>query len=170
MREQRSLECSGTRATTPRSFQVVALHWKAAVERDAAHLTIYTSRWLASNGRHFFSPTVRFIGASYKTISILATISATLTRQCPYAKRSRMAAVCAAPFIHMAGLIGSTKVWVHRRWSFSDALDNAAPSDFLTPVSFLLPAALFEIHFYQLGGAGGSKFGIIFMIKCRRNA
>ena len=50
------------------------------------------------------------------------------------------------------------------------SLDNAAPSDFLTPVSFLLPAALIEIHFYQLGGAGGSKFGIIFMIEYRRKA
>ena len=107
MPEQKSLEFSAARAMTPRSFQVVALHWKAAVERDAAHLTIYTSRWLASNGRHFFSPTVRFIGASYETISILATISATLTVTTPYGKRSRMATVYTAPFIHMAGLRGS---------------------------------------------------------------
>jgi hypothetical protein len=107
MREQKSLECSGARATTPRRFQVVALHWKAAVEGDAAHLTIHACRWFASNGRHFFSPTVRFIGASYKTISILATISATLTPQCPYAKRSRMATVYTVPFTHMAGFIGS---------------------------------------------------------------
>ena len=64
----------------------------------------------------------------------------------------------------------SAKVWVHRRRSLFDALDNAAPRDFLTPVSFLLPAALFEIHFYQLGGAGGSKFGIYFLIESRRNA
>ena len=61
-------------------------------------------------------------------------------------------------------------MWVHRRWSFSDALDNAALSDLLTLVSFLLPAALFEMHFYQLGGAGGSKFGIYFLIESRRNA
>jgi hypothetical protein len=61
-------------------------------------------------------------------------------------------------------------VWVHRRWSFSDALDNAAPRDFLTPLSFLLPAALFEIHFYRLGGADGSRFGIHFLIESRRNA
>ena len=72
MREQKSLECSGARATTPRSFQVVALHWKAAVEGDAAHLTILTCRWLASNGRHCFSPTVRFIGASYEKSGISA--------------------------------------------------------------------------------------------------
>ena len=107
MREQKSLECSGARATTPRRFQVVALHWKAAVEGDAAHLTIHACRWFASNGRHFFSPTVRFIGASYETISILATMPATLTFVSPHGKRSRMAAVYAAPFIHMAGLIGS---------------------------------------------------------------
>jgi hypothetical protein len=37
-------------------------------------------------------------------------------------------------------------------------------------VSFLLRAALFEIHFYRLGGAGGSKFGIYFLIESRRNA
>ena len=110
MREQKSLECSGARATTPRSFQVVALHWKAAVEGDAAHLTIHACRWLASNGRHFFSPTVRFIGASYKPWGMLATFSATLTITTPCGKRSRMATVCAAPFIHMAGLIGSKGV------------------------------------------------------------
>ena len=110
MREQKSLEFSAARATTPCSFQVVALHWKTAVEGGAAHLTILTCRWLASNGRHFFSPTVRFIGASYETISILATISATLTFVYPYGKRSRMATVYAAPFIHMAGLIGSKGV------------------------------------------------------------
>ena len=108
MPEQKSLEFSAARATTPRSFQVVALHWKAAVERDAAHLTIHTSRcWLASNGRHFFSPTVRFKGASYETISILASMPATLTFTTPYGKRSRMATVYTAPFIHMAGLRGS---------------------------------------------------------------
>ena len=67
MREQKSLECSGARATTPHRFQVVALDWKAAVEGDAAHLTIHACRWLASNGRQIFSPTVRFIGASYET-------------------------------------------------------------------------------------------------------
>ena len=107
MPEQKSLEFSAARAMTPRSFQVVALHWKAAVERDAAHLTIYTSRWLASNGRHFFLPTVRFIGASYETIGILATISATLTFVFPHGKRSRMAAVYAAPFTHLADLVSS---------------------------------------------------------------
>ena len=110
MWEQTSLECSGARAMTPRRFQVVVSHWKAAVEGDAAHLTIHACRWLASNGRHFFSPTVRFIGASYKTISILATMPSTLTFVFPYGKRSRMATVCAAPFIHMAGLIGSKGV------------------------------------------------------------
>ena len=77
MREQKLLECSAARATTPRSFQVVVSHWKTAVDGDAAHLTIHACRWLASNGRHFFSPTVRFIGASYETISILATMPAT---------------------------------------------------------------------------------------------
>ena len=107
MREQKSLEFSAARAMTPRRFQVVALHWKAAVEGDAAHLTIHACRWFASNGRHFFSPTVRFIGASYETISILATIPANLTQKCPYAKRSRMAGVYTAPFTHMAGFIGS---------------------------------------------------------------
>ena len=107
MPEQKSLEFSAARAMTPRSFQVVALHWKAAVEGGAAHLTILACRWLASNGRHFFSPTVRFIGASYETISILATMPATLTVTTPYSKRSRMAAVYAAPFTHMALLIGS---------------------------------------------------------------
>ena len=107
MPEQKSLEFSAARATTPRSFQVVALHWKAAVEGDAAHLTILTCRWSASNGRHFFSPTVRFIGASYKPRGILATMPATLTFVYPYGKRSRIAAVYAAPFIHMAGLRGS---------------------------------------------------------------
>ena len=70
MPEQKSLEFSAARAMMPRSFQVVALHWKAAVKGDAAHLTIHACRWLASNGRQLFSPTVRFIGASYKTISI----------------------------------------------------------------------------------------------------
>ena len=40
MPEQKSLEFSAARAMMPRSFQVVALHWKAAVERDAAHLII----------------------------------------------------------------------------------------------------------------------------------
>jgi hypothetical protein len=107
MLEQKSLDFSGARATTPCSFQVVALHWKAAVEGGAAHLTILTCRWFASNGRHFFSPTVRFIGASYETISILAAMPANLTQKCPYAKRSRMAGVCTAPFTHMAGFIGS---------------------------------------------------------------
>ena len=110
MPEQKSLEFSAARATTPRSFQVVALHWKAAVEGDAAHLTIHACRWLASNGRHFFSPTVRFIGASYETISIQATISATLTFVFPHGKRSRMATVYAAPFTHLAGLVGSKGV------------------------------------------------------------
>ena len=110
MREQKSLEFSAARAMTPRRFQVVALHWKAAVEGDAAHLTIHACRWFASNGRHFFSPTVRFIGASYKAWGILATISATLTVVFPYGKRSRMAAVYAVPFTHMAGLIGSKGV------------------------------------------------------------
>ena len=110
MPEQKSLEFSAARAMTPRSFQVVALHWKAAVERDAAHLTIHTCRWLASNGRHFLLPTVRFIGASYETISILATMPATLTFTTPYGKRSRMAAVYAAPFTHLAGLISSKGV------------------------------------------------------------
>ena len=107
MREQKSLDFSAARATTPGRFQVVALHWKAAVEGGTAHLIILTCRWLASNGRHFFSPTVRFIGASYKAWGILATISATLTPQCPYAKRSRMATVYTVPFTHMAGFIGS---------------------------------------------------------------
>ena len=45
-----------------------------------------------------------------ETISILATISATLTFVYPYGKRSRMATIYAAPFIHMAGLIGSKGV------------------------------------------------------------
>ena len=107
MREQKSLECSAARATTPCSFQVVALHWKTAVEGDAAHLTIHTCRWSASNGRQLFLPTVRFIGASYETISILATMPATLTFVFPHGKRSRMAAVYAAPFTHLAGLISS---------------------------------------------------------------
>jgi len=40
MRQQKSLACSGARATTPCSFRVVGLHWKAAVEGDAAHLRI----------------------------------------------------------------------------------------------------------------------------------
>ena len=102
MQEQKSLECSGARATTPHRFQVVALHWKTAVEGGAAHLTILTCRWSASNGRHVFPPTVRFIGASYETISILATMPATLTVTTPYSKRSMMAAVYAAPFTHMA--------------------------------------------------------------------
>ena len=107
MREQKSLDFSAARATTPGRFQVVALHWKAAVEGGAAHLTILACRWLASNGRHFFSPTVRFIGASYKPQGILATMPATLTFAFPYGKRSRMAAVYAAPFTHLAGLISS---------------------------------------------------------------
>ena len=110
MREQKSLEFSAARAMTPRRFQVVALHWKAAVEGDAAHLTIHACRWLASNGRHFFSPTVRFIGASYETISILAAMPATLTFAFPNGKRSRMATVYAAPFTHLAGLVGSKGV------------------------------------------------------------
>ena len=110
MREKKSLDFSAARATTPGSFQVVVLHWKTAVEGGTAHLTILTCRWLASNGRHFFSPTVRFIGASYETISILASISATLTFVYPYGKRSRMTTVYAAPFIHLAGLIGSKGV------------------------------------------------------------
>ena len=110
MREQKSLECSGARATTPRRFQVVALHWKTAVEGGTAHLTILTCRWLASNGRHVFPPTVRFIGASYETISILAAMPATLTITTPCGKRSRIAAVYAAPFTHLAGLIGSKGV------------------------------------------------------------
>ena len=91
---------------TPRSFQVVALHWKAAVERDAAHLTIHTSRWLASNGRHFFSPTVRFIGLPMNPDVFGQAMPSTLTFVYPYGKRSRIAAVYAAPFIHVAGLIG----------------------------------------------------------------
>ena len=107
MREQKSLDFSAARATTPGRFQVVALHWKAAVEGGTAHLTILRCRWLASNGLQFFSPTVRFIGASYETISILAVMPATLTFTTPYGKRSRMVAVCAAPFTHMAGLISS---------------------------------------------------------------
>jgi hypothetical protein len=107
MREQKSLDFSAARATTPGRFQVVALHWKAAVEGGTAHLTILTCRWSASNGRQLFLPTVRFIGASYETIGILATISATLTPQCPHGKRSRIAAVYAAPFTHLAGLISS---------------------------------------------------------------
>ena len=110
MREQKSLECSGARATTPRRFQVVALHWKAAVEGDAAHLTIHACRWLASNGRHFFLPTVRFIGLPMNPDVFGYPISATLTFVYPYGKRSRIAAVYAAPFIHMAGLIGSKGV------------------------------------------------------------
>jgi hypothetical protein len=110
MREQKSLECSAARATMPCSFQVVALHWKTAVEGDAAHLTIHTCRWSASNGRHISLPTVRFIGASYETISILATMPATLTFVFPHGKRSRMATVYAAPFTHLAGLVGSKGV------------------------------------------------------------
>ena len=110
MREQKSLECSGTRAMTPRSFQVVALHWKAAVEGDAAHLTIHACRWLASNGRHFFSPTVRFIGLPMNPDVFGQAMPSTLTFVYPYGKRSRMATVYAAPFIHMAGLIGSKGV------------------------------------------------------------
>ena len=110
MREQKSLECSAARATTPCSFQVVALHWKTAVEGDAAHLTIHACRWSASNGRQLFLPTVRFIGASYETISVLAVMPATLTFTTPYSKRSRMVAVCAAPFTHLAGLVGSKGV------------------------------------------------------------
>ena len=106
MREKKSLDFSAARATTPSRLQVVALHWKAAVEGDAAHLTILTCRWLASNGRHFFSPTVRFIGASYKTISILAAMPSTLKVAFPHGKRSRMATVYAVPFTHLAGLIG----------------------------------------------------------------
>ena len=107
MREKKSLDFSAARATTPSRFQVVALHWKAAVEGGAAHLTILACRWLASNGRHFFSPTVRFIGASLKRVAYADAMPATLTPQCPHGKRSRIAAVYAAPFIHMAGLIGS---------------------------------------------------------------
>ena len=110
MREKKSLDFSAARATTPSRFQVVALHWKAAVEGGTAHLTILTCRWSASNGRHLFSPTVRFIGASYKPRGILATMPATLTFAFPHGKRSRMATVYAAPFIHMAGLIGSKGV------------------------------------------------------------
>ena len=45
MREKKSLDFSAARATTPSRLQVVALHWKAAVEGDAAHLTILTCRW-----------------------------------------------------------------------------------------------------------------------------
>jgi hypothetical protein len=40
MREKKSLDFSAARATTPSRFQVVALHWKAAVEGGTAHLTI----------------------------------------------------------------------------------------------------------------------------------
>ena len=110
MREQKSLDFSAARATTPGRFQVVALHWKAAVEGGTAHLTILTCRWSASNGRQLFLPTVRFIGASYETISILASMPATLTFAFPHGKRSRMAAVYAAPFTHLAGLVGSKGV------------------------------------------------------------
>ena len=107
MREQKSLECSGARAMTPRRFQVVVSHWKAAVEGDAAHLTIHACRWFASNGRHFFSPTVRFIGASLERVAYADAMPSTLTVAFPHGKRSRMAAVYAVPFTHMAGLIGS---------------------------------------------------------------
>ena len=107
MREQKSLEFSAARAMTPRRFQVVALHWKAAVEGDAAHLTIHACRWFASNGRHFFSPTVRFIGLPMNPDVLGQAMPSTLTFVYPNAKRSRMAAVYAVPFTHMAGFIGS---------------------------------------------------------------
>ena len=110
MREQKSLECSAARATTPCSFQVVALHWKTAVEGDAAHLTIHTCRWSASNGRQLFLPTVRFIGLPMKPDVFGQAMPSTLTFVFPHAKRSRIAAVYTAPFIHLAGLIGSKGV------------------------------------------------------------
>ena len=106
MREKKSLDFSAARATTPSRLQVVALHWKAAVEGDAAHLTILACRWSASNGRHFFSPTVRFIGLPMNPDVFGQAMPSTLIFVFPHGKRSRMAGVYAAPFTHMAGLIG----------------------------------------------------------------
>jgi hypothetical protein len=107
MREQKSLDFSAARATTPGRFQVVALHWKAAVEGGTAHLIILTCRWLASNGRQLFLPTVRFIGLPMKPDVFGQAMPATLTFAFPHGKRSRMATVYAAPFTHLAGLISS---------------------------------------------------------------
>ena len=64
-------------------------------------------RWFASNGRHFFSPTVRFIGLPMNPDVFGQAMPSTLTFVSPYAKRSRMATVYAVPFTHMAGFIGS---------------------------------------------------------------
>ena len=105
MREQKSLDFSAARATTPDRFQVVALHWKAAVEGGTAHLTILTCRWSASNGRHFFSPTVRFIGLPMNPDVFGQTMPSTLTFVYPYGKRSRIAAVYTEPSTHIPGLI-----------------------------------------------------------------
>ena len=82
------------------------LLWKATL-RISASVRLC---WLASHGRQFFSPTVRFMPFQWeflKSRSIWAAISATLTFTTPYGKRSRMAAVYTSPFNHMAGLIGS---------------------------------------------------------------
>ena len=76
-----------------------------AVEGDAEHLTIHTCRWLASNGYQVFPPIVRFIGASYETIGIWATISERSTFAFPHGKRSRIATIHVEPSTHIAGLI-----------------------------------------------------------------
>ena len=52
-----------------------------------------------------YPPTVLFIGASYETIAVLATILATLTSAFPYGMRARLATVHVEPSTHIAGLI-----------------------------------------------------------------
>ena len=105
MREQKSLDFSGARATTPCSFQVVAFHWKAAVEGGTAHLTILTCRWLASSGCQVCPLTVLFSGATPEKPAYHCGQPAIFTFAFPHGKRSGMATVHALPSTHIAGLI-----------------------------------------------------------------
>ena len=117
------------------------LLWKATL-RISASVRLC---WLASHGRQFFSPTVRFMPFHrefLKSRSIWAAISATLTFTTPYGKRSRMATVHVEPSTHTSSLIRVKVVTADSAadGAFLTPWTDAAASHFLTFVLFVSPS------------------------------
>ena len=104
--------------------------------------SIYTCRWLASNGLHSFSPTVCFIWNTMKRVAYPDAMPSTFRVVFPHAKRSRMTTFHVEPFTHMAGAICVYKLWLGHRRSLFDAFDRCRPEPLFTLVSFLLPSVL----------------------------
>ena len=138
------------------------------MERDTAHLTIHTCRWLASNGCHSFSPTVCFIWNTMKRVAYPDAMPSTLRVFFFHTKRSRMTTFHVEPFTHMAGAICVYKLWLGHRRSLFDAFDRCPPEPlfYFCVISFAFCAYL--VHFYQPGGVDPSNSDVCFTIEYRR--